>query len=202
MMYGSSSSVPVFGLRREIDRLFEDTFGRGDGTSSWSPAVDVREIGNELRLDIELPGISPEEVEVTAENGTLTIRGEKRAERKEGDEKSRYHVVERSYGAFSRSFQLPAGLDDSRIEATCENGILSIHIPRTALPQPRRIEIGGTRTGQQETVRGGERQTSASGRSQSPSTDGGTAERSMAASGSQRPASSGSRARETSEPKG
>lgn len=133
-------TAPIFGLRREIDKLFEDTFGGGETGFTWSPAVDVRESDNELRLDIEIPGIKPEEVEVTAENGVLTVRGEKRSERKE-EENARYHVVERSYGSFMRSFQLPQGLDEERIEATCDNGILSIHIPKSALPQPRRIQI-------------------------------------------------------------
>jgi HSP20 family protein len=156
MMYRTSLSAPVFGLRREIDRLFEDTFGRGDTMSSWSPAVDVRETDQEMRLELELPGINPEEVELTTENGILTIRGEKRGERKEGDEKSRYHVVERSYGSFTRSFQLPQGLDDSKIEADFNNGILSVHIPKTALPQPRKIQIGNRGTSQQAQVSSGQ----------------------------------------------
>lgn len=142
MIYRTGVSTPVFGLRREIDRLFEDTFGRGDGMNAWSPAVDVRENDQELRLDVEIPGMRPDDVEITAENGILTVRGEKRSERKEGDGESRYHVMERSYGSFSRSFQLPQGLDESKIEADCENGILSIHIPKAALPQPRKIRIG------------------------------------------------------------
>jgi HSP20 family protein len=142
MVYRTTLSAPVFGLRREIDRLFEDTFGRGDGTTSWSPAVDVRESDKEVRIEVELPGIKPEEVELTSENGVLTIRGEKRGERKEGDEQNRYHLVERSYGSFVRSFQLPQGLDESKIEASYNDGILSVHIPKTALPQPRRIQIG------------------------------------------------------------
>jgi len=142
MVYRTTLSAPVFGLRREIDRLFEDTFGRGDGTTSWSPAVDVRESDKEVRIEVELPGIKPEEVELTSENGVLTIRGEKRSERKEGDEQNRYHLVERSYGSFVRSFQLPQGLDESKIEASYNDGILSVHIPKTALPQPRRIQIG------------------------------------------------------------
>ena len=134
-------AAPVFGLRREIDKLFEDAFGGAtDSGFKWNPAVDIRENDSELRLDVELPGISPEEVEVTAENGVLTVRGEKRSERKE-DDTSRYHVVERSYGSFMRSFQLPQGLDEDRIEATFDNGILSVHIPKSALPQPRRIQI-------------------------------------------------------------
>jgi HSP20 family protein len=139
MLYRTSLTAPVFGLRREIDRLFEDTFGRDSG-SAWTPAVDIRENQNELKLDVELPGISPDDVEITTENGVLTIRGEKHSERKEEDD-SRYHVVERSYGTFMRSFQLPQGLDESRIEATFENGMLSIHIPKSALPQPKKIEI-------------------------------------------------------------
>lgn len=150
MIYRTSLSAPVFGLRREIDRLFEDTFGRGEGMSTWNPAVDVRETDQELALELELPGIKPEEVELTAENGVLTIRGEKRSERKEGDESSRYHMVERSYGSFTRSFQLPQGIDETKIEADYNNGILSIHIPKTALPQPRRIEIGNRNNKQQQ----------------------------------------------------
>ena len=147
MIYRTSLSAPVFGLRREIDRLFEDTFSRGDGVSNWSPAVDVAETDAELRLDLELPGINPDDVEITADNNVLTIRGEKRTERKEGDDESRYHVVERSYGSFSRSFQLPQGLDESKIQAEAHNGILSIRIPKAALPQPRRIQIGSKQVG-------------------------------------------------------
>lgn len=151
MLYRTSTTAPVFGLRREIDRLFEDTFGRGDGGTAWTPAVDIRENQNELQLDVELPGLDPDEVEITAENGVLTIRGEKQIERKEGDD-SRYHVVERAYGNFIRSFQLPQGLDDSRIEATFNNGILSVHIPKSALPQPKKIQIksGQTSSGERQ----------------------------------------------------
>ena len=148
MLYRTSLSAPVFGLRREIDRLFEDTFGRGDAMSAWTPAVDVSETEKEVRLEIELPGINPNDVELTAENGVLTIRGEKRSERKEGDEESRYHMVERSYGTFMRSFQLPQGLDQTKIQAGYTNGILSIQIPKAALPQPHRIQIAGTQDNQ------------------------------------------------------
>ena len=148
MLYRTSLSAPVFGLRREIDRLFEDTFGRGDAMSAWTPAVDVRETEKELRLEVELPGINPNDVELTAENGVLTIRGEKRSERKEDDDESRYHMVERSYGTFMRSFQLPQGLDQTKIEANYKDGILSIALPKAALPQPHRIQIGGSQNNQ------------------------------------------------------
>jgi HSP20 family protein len=170
MLYRTSLNAPVFGLRREIDRLFEDTFGR-DNASSWTPAVDVRENQNELRLDLELPGINADEVEITTDNGVLTVRGEKHSERKEEDD-ARYHVVERSYGSFMRSFQLPQGLDDSRIEATFDNGILSIHIPKSALPQPKKIQIKGASSG------------SGMGNQRQVSGNGGTQQRPMSSSGS------------------
>lgn len=139
MLYGMTTS-PIFGLRREIDRLFDDTFAR-DGFN-WTPAVDVKENNSEIRLDLELPGLKPEDVDLTAENGTLTVRGEKKTETKEGED-NRYHVVERTYGSFLRTFQLPQGIDEDQIKAEFENGILSIHIPKAALPQPKRIQIGG-----------------------------------------------------------
>lgn len=132
---------PVFGLRREIDRLFDDAFvGRG---STWVPAVDIHETSKELRLDVELPGIREENVELEVENGMLSIRGQKTAERKEEDEEGRYHLVERSYGSFFRSFQLPPGVDEKQIHADFDQGVLHVRIPKAALPQPRRIQIGG-----------------------------------------------------------
>ena len=140
MVYRISQTTPVFGLRREIDRLFEDTFGRDSARTGWAPAIDVREDGKEIVLEVELPGIKPSDVEVTAENGVLTIRGEKQSTMTENKE-GRYHVTERSYGAFTRSFQLPNGVDERRIEAEFSDGLLLVHVPKATLAQPRRIEI-------------------------------------------------------------
>lgn len=135
---------PFFGLRRQIDRLFDDAFvGRG-GEASWQPAVDIQETSRELRLDFELPGLREEDVEIEVENGILSVRGQKSAERKEEGEESRYHLVERSYGSFFRSFQLPQGVDADQIQANFDSGLLRIRIPKAALPQPRRIQIGGS----------------------------------------------------------
>ncbi|MFL5552988.1 MAG: Hsp20/alpha crystallin family protein [Gemmatimonadaceae bacterium] len=149
MLYSLTTSSPIFGLRREIDRLFEDTFAR-DG-NAWTPAVDIKENDNEIRVELELPGMKPEDVEITADNGVLSIRGEKRTERKEGQE-NRYHVVERTYGSFMRTFQLPQGIDEDQINADFENGVLSLRIPKAALPQPKRIQIGATGQKQQAQV--------------------------------------------------
>jgi HSP20 family protein len=152
MLYRMTTASPIFGLRREIDRLFEDTFAR-DG-SSFTPAVDIKENDNEIRLDLELPGLKPEDVEITAENGVLTIRGEKQAERKEGDE-HRYQIIERVYGTFMRSFQLPQGVDADQVKAEFNNGVLSLHIPKGALPQPKRIEISAVGQQKQQAAVGG-----------------------------------------------
>ena len=151
MVNRGSLTGPVFGLRREIDRLFEDTFGGDSRRSGWAPAVDIREDNKEIALEVELPGIKPSDVEVIAENGVLTIRGEKQSGSTEGSE-GRYHVVERSYGSFTRSFQLPTGVDDRRIEADFVDGLLTIRIPKAALAQPRRIEIRNS--GSQTAVHG------------------------------------------------
>ena len=141
MLYRATLTAPVFGLRRQIDRLFEDTFGRGQaGQSEWSPAVDIRETGQELAFEVELPGIVPEDVEVTAELGILTVRGVRTEEWQEGDEE-RYHMIERGYGSFARSFQLPQGVDEERIQADLEHGLLRVRIPKAALPQPKKIQI-------------------------------------------------------------
>jgi len=159
MLYSMTTSAPIFGLRREIDRLFEDTFAR-DG-NNWTPAVDIRESENDIRIDLELPGLKPEDVEITAENGLLTIR-------KEGED-GRYHVVERSYGTFVRTFSLPQGVDENQIHAEFTDGVLSIRIPKTALPQPRRIQINGSREKQQASVGNGNVSTSNQPRQQGSS---------------------------------
>jgi len=152
MLYRMTSSSPIFGLRREIDRLFDDTFARDGNT--FTPAVDIKENDNEIRLELELAGMKPEDVEIMAENGVLTVRGEKRSERKEGDE-TRYQVIERTYGTFMRTFQLPQGIDEDQIKADFDNGVLTLHIPKAALPQPKRIEIGAGRGKQQASVGSG-----------------------------------------------
>lgn len=146
-MFRTPSITPVFGLRREIDRLFDDMYGNVSGRPGWTPAVDVREDEKELTILAELPGLKQDDVEVTCDNGVLTIRGEKSEERKEGDDR-RYHLVERTYGSFTRSFQLPQAVDESKIEGSFENGVLTVRIPKAALPQPKRIQINtGSGTG-------------------------------------------------------
>lgn len=152
MLYRTSFS-PVFGLRREIDKLFEDTFSQNSTTPALTPAVDIHETDGALTFEVELAGISPKDVEVVAEKGVLSIRGEKRARRKEGDE-NRYHVVERTYGTFMRAFQLPQGVEEDKIEASFDNGMLTVRVPKSPAQQPRRIQINSPSTSQQKVESG------------------------------------------------
>jgi HSP20 family protein len=107
----------------------------------WAPVVDVNESASDVGITVELPGIDPSAVEITYENDVLTVRGEKKSTRKEGDTETRYHLVERTFGAFTRSFRMPKGLDESKIDAQYANGVLTIRIPKAAVAAPRKIEI-------------------------------------------------------------
>ena len=143
--------TPAVRLRSEINRVFDDLlgspftnrslFGENMSALEWAPALDVHETDNDFVINVELPGIDPKDVELTIDNNVLTVRGEKRTERKEDDQR-RFHIVERTYGQFIRSFRLPKDVDESKIEANFEHGVLTVAIPKTALPQPKRIAIG------------------------------------------------------------
>ena len=141
MAYATTLTAPAFALRRQIDRLLEESLGHGHtGQGDWVPAVDIRETEGELTFSVELPGLRPEDVEITAVEGILTIHGVRSQERNEGVEE-RYHLVERSYGSFLRRFQLPQGVDADKIEADVTEGVLQVRIPRMALPEPKKIQI-------------------------------------------------------------
>jgi HSP20 family protein len=142
MVYSTATpTLPVFGLRRELDRLFEGSLRLGDaGRGHWSPAVDVRETDRELIFSVEIPGVAQKDVEVTTENGVLTVRGERVEEGQEAEER-RYHLAERSYGSFVRRFQLPQGVGNEEIKADIEDGMLHVHVRKAALPQPKQIQI-------------------------------------------------------------
>jgi HSP20 family protein len=130
--------------------FFEDMltpFGRM-GSSMRVPDTDVVESQDGIRVVTELPGMKPDEVEVSLENNVLTISGEKQGER-EKDEDT-YHLSERRWGRFSRSFVLPREVDQERIEAKFENGVLTVNVPKSEKARRRRIEIGGSANGGQE----------------------------------------------------
>jgi HSP20 family protein len=111
----------------------------GESTSTWIPPVDIFESNDELRLVAELPGVKPEDVKLSVNDSTLTIRGEKSqvAEQKSGT----VHRYERSYGSFERSFQLPRTVDADRTRAAYEHGVLTISIPKAEQAKAREIKV-------------------------------------------------------------
>jgi HSP20 family protein len=134
----------LLSLRQAMDRLFEDSFVR---PGNWGPGdhetfslpLDVATSKDEVVIESALPGIQPDDVDITVENGTLTIRGQTKSERTTGD--GNYVVQELRRGTFSRSVALPAGLEPEKAVATFENGMLTLRIPRSEQVKPRQIRI-------------------------------------------------------------
>lgn len=118
------------------DREHDDVTTRG----SWRPAVDIYETdARDIVLKAELPGVARDDIELTVENNTLTIRGQRR--RDEGVPEERYHRVERTYGPFSRSFTLPGTLEAGAVRAEYRDGVLTVKLPVRAEARPRQIQV-------------------------------------------------------------
>ncbi|MDF2763171.1 MAG: hypothetical protein K0S81_149 [Rhodospirillales bacterium] len=149
---------PLFDLRNEIDTLFDrffsgSPFGPFGGLpdaqplrqrfGGMMPKVDVSETEREIQIVAELPGLKQEDVELSLDNDLLTLRGETSSSRDEKDKQ--YHLTERSYGRFERSFRLPETVDREKISANFENGLLTVTLPKSerAQQKAKRIEIGG-----------------------------------------------------------
>lgn len=130
-------------LHSELNRLFEGTTGRvpteETAACDWVPAVDVREEADRFIVHADLPGIDPRDIDITMENGVLTIRGERKTEATTSTEG--FRRVERSAGYFYRRFTLPDTVDSEGVKASGNNGVLEIAIPKQAKVQPRRIEV-------------------------------------------------------------
>jgi HSP20 family protein len=129
-------------LTNRLGEMFGDTPNAPDGT--WVPAVNVEETANELRLTAELPGLNSDDIELELENNVLTLRGEKDDTRETGDEARRYHVWERRYGSFQRSFTLPRTVKAEEIEAEFVDGVLHVRLPKVPEAKSRRIAVRST----------------------------------------------------------
>lgn len=140
----AGSASPFMSLQREIDRLFDD-FSRGfptfsgDGSVKLLPSMDVTETDKEIEITAELPGLEEKDVQINVADNLLTIRGEKNAEKEEKDKN--YRLVERSYGSFERSLQLPEGVNADAIKATIAKGVLKVTVPKPAPAQAKKIEV-------------------------------------------------------------
>lgn len=130
-------------LQREVDDIFGRFFSESNSGSSssavWAPRTDLIESENQYTLQLDVPGMTKDDININVQNNTLTISGERKMERTQ-DEEERVRV-ERSYGTFHRTFALPNSVDASNIEATYNNGELTVTVPKTETASRRRIEI-------------------------------------------------------------
>ena len=132
-------------LQDRMNRLFEDA-GRGirrneepASTTIWSPAVDIYETDGEIMVQAELPGMDRKDISLHLENNVLTIRGDRQF--KKETKEDNYHRIERSYGAFSRSFSIPTTVDEDKIRADYKDGVLKIALPKKEQAKPKQIQI-------------------------------------------------------------
>jgi len=146
---------PLATLRHEIDRLFDDLgrwrhpvgrtvfdvgpFWRGELSFGKAPAVDIAEKDKEYEITAELPGMDEKNIDVKFADGILTIKGEKTEEKEE--KKKGYYLSERRFGSFQRSFQVPAGVDADKIDASFKNGVLTVILPKSAQAQKSEKKI-------------------------------------------------------------
>lgn len=146
----SFQSVPVFEeMEKRMQSLMEDVFGRGvepeqGNAIGWLPAMEVTESPTEIEISAELAGLQKKDVDISvSDEGVLTVSGEKTEEKSKASDDKTYHLWERSYGSFRRSFTLPRSADASRIGAEFRNGLLKIRIPKVngAQAKGRQIEI-------------------------------------------------------------
>jgi HSP20 family protein len=133
-------------LQEEVNRLFTGNIGRtyddeGIARGSWQPSVDIYENKDHIVLEAELPGMNREEFDLSIENNVITLRGERRFEKR--DDTDNYHRVERAYGSFTRSFTLPNTVSAEGANAEYRNGVLRVTIPKRAETKARRIEVQG-----------------------------------------------------------
>jgi len=137
----------ISNLSQRMDRMFEELMGRGMRRlaeddrvrGSWSPAVNILEKKDAIVITADLPGLKAEDVDVTVDNGVLTIRGERRLE--EASEGETYHRVERVYGVFERTFTLPNSVDVNTIDAKFRNGEMVVTLPKREESKPRAVKV-------------------------------------------------------------
>jgi HSP20 family protein len=129
-----------FDVQNRIQRMFSDllTPTAAEGLS-WTPAIDVFELDTELVLRADLPGMRKEDVVLEINDNMLVLKGEKKEEKEE--KKAEYRLIERSWGAFERTFSLPSSVDVTKIHADFRNGVLEVHLPKTAKSTGRKVEI-------------------------------------------------------------
>ena len=141
-------------LQDRINRLFRETQGNSQDetltSSSFAPAVDVYEDEHNVTLKIEVPGIDEKDIDVRIESNTLTVHGERKIEKEEKEEN--YRRVERQYGSFTRTFNLPPTVDAEKVQADYDKGVLNITLPKKAEAKPKQIKVNVGQSAGQKTI--------------------------------------------------
>ena len=131
-------------LQNQINRVFSDAYGHQEegllASGSWVPPVDIYQNGDkEVVIKAELPDMTREDIDVTVDHGTLTIKGEKKVSNEVKEE--HFHRIERRYGTFSRSFSLPQTVDTTKVAAEYKNGVLTVRLPLREEAKPRQVKV-------------------------------------------------------------
>ena len=131
----------LLNLQNEMTRVFGRAYGEdvGEGRTSWAPPLDIYETADAYKVVAELPGFAPDQVDVTVNDGTLTIKGERKFYDETNQEN--FHRIERRFGAFQRLVSLPQQVQADKVEAAFDKGVLTVSIPKAELAKPRKIEI-------------------------------------------------------------
>ncbi len=135
---------PLQEIRKEMDRIWQDFFGKGWLTErfeglEWIPAIDVSETDDAVIVKVDVPGVNPEDMEISLSDNVLMIKGEKKKE--EEEKKENFYRMERYYGSFMRSIQLPCEVEEDKISATYKNGVLKIVLPKKPEEKKKVIKI-------------------------------------------------------------
>lgn len=136
----------IVSIQDEMNRLFNDFFGRvpsrfeGDwSTSEWTPSVDISETKDDILIKAEVPGMKKEDIKISLQDNVLTLKGERKQEKEEKE--TNFYRMERSYGSFTRSFNLPTVVQADKIKASYKDGILNVTLPKAEEVKPKQIPI-------------------------------------------------------------
>lgn len=139
----------MLSLRDAMSQLFEDSYvspARLSNGSTLAMPLDVSETQDSFIVDAVVPGLKPEDLDITIQDNVLTIRGETRKEQQTGEKQTNFHLLERRYGRFSRSISLPTPVQVDSVRATLEHGVLHLEIPKAEQVKPRKITVSSTGT--------------------------------------------------------
>ena len=134
----------LLGAQEDLNRLFRRGWLRSPGdeiaqAGAWTPAVDIYETEDSLVVEAELPGVDPKNIDVSVDEGVLSLKGERKLEKEVKEEN--YHRVERAYGMFQRSVRLPSDVDADAIKANYESGVLKVSVPKVEPKKPKSVPI-------------------------------------------------------------